>query len=248
MDLSYFLEKEKPQWANQPCLYIIKQMASNNENVFRCGASGTHLYTDSDLPYGSDDDSKVQGLLARAQMYKNYWLPIEGKIYAALQIKRALVATGSQRVGTNASGSSYNITKGSQTLVLAREDEFHNELDQRGLRWPKAQKNELFKPKRDEKELIAALRTIRGEKMFLFTHDQILEDVAYRGGSRKTRIRITDTSQRVMPSRESKAPSLTVRLTKSALSQLRAGNPNQFAALLKLIKDFDDDIDDDDDT
>jgi len=38
MDIEVFL-KQKPQWAYQPCLYIVKQMFEGN-NAYRCGLSG----------------------------------------------------------------------------------------------------------------------------------------------------------------------------------------------------------------
>ena len=46
MDIDVFL-KQKPQWAYQPCLYIVKQMFEGN-NAYRCGLSGGLQFKDSD--------------------------------------------------------------------------------------------------------------------------------------------------------------------------------------------------------
>ena len=50
MDIYVFL-KQKPQWAYQPCLYIVKQMFEGN-NAYRCGLSGGLQFKDSDRVYG----------------------------------------------------------------------------------------------------------------------------------------------------------------------------------------------------
>jgi hypothetical protein len=170
-------------------------------------------------------------------MYQNYWLPIKGHIFAALRIKRALVAEPQQRTGEDSQGNIYNISRGNQTLVLTREKEFHQVLDSRGYRWQKDKRNELFQA--PAKELIASLRQIRGEELYLFSKDSITEDPNYRGGSRKERITITETQPRQQPQRESRAPSLTITLSRSAMEQLRSGNPQQFERLLNLVCSFD---------
>ena len=98
MDIEKFLEL-RPEWTQNPCLYIVRQMATENPGASRCGASGTFLVPnqdDLDLPYRSDS-AILKGLLGRMVMYQNYWLPIKGHIFAALRIKRALVAEPQQR-------------------------------------------------------------------------------------------------------------------------------------------------------
>ena len=181
--------KLKHKWAMEPCLYIVKQDATENPNAHRCGASGTRLFLGADLPY--PDRASSTGLLSRLNTYKNNWLPVKGTIFAALIVKRALVAeVGRDRIGEDVAGGNYNIDRGSNTLVLTREKEFHQELDRRGLRWQKDQKNELFVPNKNTQELIAAMRTIRGENMYLMSPDTITEDSNYRGGSRREIINI----------------------------------------------------------
>ena len=163
MDIETFLQL-KPTWAYEPCLYIVKQMFPGN-NAYRCGAAGTQLFKTADPVYGSDRSSSFTGLLGRMTMYKNYWLPLKGTLYAALRIKKQLIARPGQRVGVDSFGAQYNIDRGNQTLVLQREAEMHSEMDKRGLRWQKDKKNELFAPRKSVKELIDAMRTIRGEDM-----------------------------------------------------------------------------------
>jgi hypothetical protein len=240
MDIEKFLEL-RPEWAKSPALYIVRQMATENPGAYRCGASGTFLVpnqVDLDVPYRSES-AIFKGLLGRMVMYQNYWLPIKGQIFAALSIKRALVAEPQQRTNEDSMGNTYNITRGNQTLVLTREKEFHQVLDERGYRWQKDRRNELFQA--PVNQLIASLRQIRGEKMYLFTKDSITEDPNYRGGSRRERIAITETQPRQQPQRETKSPSLTITLSRSALEQLRSGSPQQFERLLNLVRAFDED-------
>ena len=123
MDLEAFITM-RPEWAMEPCLYIVKQMAAGNA-AHRCGASGTHMYNNADLPYGSSTAS-LTGLLGRMTMYLNYWLPVNGKIYAALRIRKQLVAEPTQRTAVDSQGNTYNVDRGNQTLVLSREKEFRS--------------------------------------------------------------------------------------------------------------------------
>ena len=118
-------------------------------------------------------------------MYRNYWLPLKGTLYAALRIKKQLVARPGQRIGIDTHGEQYNIDRGNQTLVLQREKEMHEEMDRRGLRWQNDTKNELFAPRKSVEELIAAMRTIRGEDLYLFHSETIREDLTYTGGQER---------------------------------------------------------------
>ena len=113
-------------------------------------------------------------------MYLGYFRPFSGKIFAALRIKQALVAEADRdRVATDSTGVTYNVDRGSRTLVLAREREFHQILDERGLRYMKHKRNELFEPRSNVNELIAALRQVRGEEMYLMTKDTVSQDPKY---------------------------------------------------------------------
>ena len=235
MDIEKFLEL-RPEWAQSPALYIVRQMATENPGAHRCGASGTFLVPNLDVPYRSDR-AILKGLLGRMVMYSNYWLPVKGHIFAALRIKRALVAEPQQRTGEDSRGNTYNLTRGNQTLVLTREKEFHQVLDSKGYRWQKDRRNELFQA--PVQELISSLRQVRGEDLYLFSKDSIIEDPNYRGGSRKERIAIRVTQPRQQPERQSRAPSLTITLSKTALEQLRSGSPQQFEKLINLVRSFD---------
>eukprot|EP00966_Prymnesium_polylepis_P077559 1796877-Prymnesium_polylepis.1 len=87
MDLGTFIDFKNPIF-QKSFLYIIKQQATNNTNVHRCGLSGRQQFPNADLPYRADS-AILKGMLGRAVLYKNYWAPIKGTIYAALRIKAA---------------------------------------------------------------------------------------------------------------------------------------------------------------
>ena len=235
MDIETFLQL-KPTWAYEPCLYIVKQMFPGN-NAYRCGAAGTQLFKAADPVYGSDRSSSFTGLLGRMTMYKNYWLPLKGTLYAALRIKKQLIARPGQRVGVDSFGAQYNIDRGNQTLVLQREAEMHSEMDKRGLRWQKDKKNELFAPRKSVKELIDAMRTIRGEDMYLFDSETIREDTTYDGG--RDRLELVMTQKRELPPRaaatEISAPTITLKLSKKAIEELQLLDPVKLAKLVDII-------------
>jgi len=235
MDIETFLQL-KPTWAYEPCLYIVKQMFPGN-NAYRCGAAGTQLFKTADPVYGSDRSSSFTGLLGRMTMYKNYWLPLKGTLYAALRIKKQLIARPGQRVGVDSFGAQYNIDRGNQTLVLQREAEMHSEMDKRGLRWQKDKKNELFAPRKSVKELIDAMRTIRGEDMYLFDSETIREDTTYDGG--RDRLELVMTQKRELPPRaaatEISAPTITLKLSKKAIEELQLLDPVKLAKLVDII-------------
>jgi hypothetical protein len=235
MDIETFLQL-KPTWAYEPCLYIVKQMFPGN-NAYRCGAAGTQLFKAADPVYGSDRSGSFTGLLGRMTMYKNYWLPLKGTLYAALRIKKQLIARPGQRVGVDSFGAQYNIDRGNQTLVLQREAEMHSEMDKRGLRWQKDKKNELFAPRKSVKELIDAMRTIRGEDMYLFDSETIREDTTYDGG--RDRLELVMTQKRELPPRaaatEISAPTITLKLSKKAIEELQLLDPVKLAKLVDII-------------
>ena len=142
MDINKLLHL-KPDWAYQPCLYIVRQEVEGN-NAFRCGLSGGLQFKDTDRAYGSDKPGSLSGLLSRMSMYMAFWTngapKPYGRIYACLRIKAQLVATSDQRVGEDYLGHAINMSKASQTLVRIRERDFHDLLDSRGLRWDKERK------------------------------------------------------------------------------------------------------------
>ena len=235
MDIETFLQL-KPVWAYEPCLYIVKQMFPGN-NAYRCGAAGTQLFKAADPVYGSDRMGSFTGLLGRMTMYKNYWLPLKGTLYAALRIKKQLVARPGQRVGVDSFGAQYNIDRGNQTLVLQREAEMHAEMDKRGLRWQKDKRNELFNPRKSVGELIDAMRTVRGEDMYLFDSEIIREDTTYDGG--RDRMELVMTQKRELPPRaaatEISAPTITLKLSKKAIEELQLLDPVKLAKLVDII-------------
>ena len=236
MELEALL-KMKPEWAYEPCLYIIKQ--TDMINAYRCGLSGSSLHQDIDRVYGSDRSGALTGLLSRMSMYLGFYTPLVPKIYACLRVKRQLVASQSQRVSTDFAGNVFNVDRGNYTLVRARESLMHDRMDARGLRWKSDKKNELFVPKKSVEELIAVMRTIPGEEMYIFGEDSITTDDTYRGGRADDRVK-SNTQVRTLPFREAasdlKTPSITLRLSKKAIQQLRDGNPKRYAFLVDLVK------------
>ena len=242
MDLEKFLEVGESSIFNEPCLYVIQQgpQAGMQPWPARCGTSGTQLYALSDQVYGAEN-AQFRGLLGRAVMYKNYWLPNKGTIYAALRIKKQLVAKPGSRVETDAAGGSYSATgRANFTLVELREMEFHQALDEKGLRWQKDKRNELFQPKSSINELIDALRTVKGEELYLFSPTKIREDPLYDPEKAVVREITTETQVRQQPRRavavERKAPVITVRLNKETIEELRSDNPIKFKTLVDLVK------------
>ena len=238
MDIEQFL-KLKPSWAYQPCLYIVKQMFEGN-NAYRCGLSGGLQFKDSDRVYGADKPGSLSGLLSRMSMYMGFWTPLKGTIYACLRIKAQLVAKPDQRLGSDYLGNPININQGNQTLVRIRERDFHDVLDSRGLRWDKERKNELFVPgKKGVIELIAAMRQVKGEEMYIFSDKGPVEDVFYRGGSERKSMTVINTFQKQMQPREAafeaRAQSITIKLSQKAIEELKADSPAKFAQLIKLI-------------
>ena len=172
-------------------------------------------------------------------MYMGFWTPLKGTIYAALRIKAQLVAKPDQRLGTDYLGNVININQANQTLVRIRERDFHDVLDRRGLRWDPERRNELFVPgKRGVIELVAAMRQVKGEEMFVFHEDGFKQDSTYRGGSTRT-TSVIDTFQKQMQPRaaafEARVPTITIKLSAKAIEQLQLESPARFAQLIKII-------------
>lgn len=234
MDLQTFINL-RPTWGQEPCLYIIKSDASS---AFRCGASGTFLHKDADLVYGAEK-AQLTGLLGRCNMYKNFWLPVKGKIYAALRVKRQLVATSKHRTNEDSQGNKYNISKGNHTLVLAKEAELHALLDKKNYRWKDPATNqptesELFQT--SVQNLIATLRQIQGEEMYIFDSNSYKEDTAYRGGKSHQDIVLTKPKQQ-QPRLVKEGKTLQLKMTKNAIEQLKMGDPDMLEKLVDLLEE-----------
>ncbi|MDC0525942.1 hypothetical protein OAO87_02990 [bacterium] len=168
--------------------------------------------------------------------YNNYWLPNVGRIFACLRIRKQLVALPHQRTAGDA-GAEYNVDRGNQTEVLARESHYHHFLDQAGLRWQKDKENELFQPTRGPIQIVESLRKVQGLQLLLFDEDDWREDDKYKGGDVKEPTIIRETTQRQPPPRGDKDQSLIIRMSKSGIEQLRAGNPTAYARLMNLMRE-----------
>ncbi|MDC0525580.1 hypothetical protein OAO87_01180 [bacterium] len=199
----------------------------------RCGAAGTLLHRDQDAPFRSSSAS-MKGLNDRMTQY--HFLPNVGRIYAALRVRKQLVALPTQRTAGD-EGSEYNVDRGNQTEVLAREKHLHYVLDQAGLRWQQDKRNELFQPKSSVMELVDQMRKVQGLQMILFDKTDWREDAAYLGGIAPPKLlATTETTQRKVPERQSKDQSLVIRLSKGGINELRAGNPTAYVRLLYLMR------------
>jgi hypothetical protein len=236
MEIEAFIKK-KYDWGQTPCLYIVKCMFEGNV-AFRCGMAGGSLYNDADQPYNSE--SSLKGIYGRMSMYKNYWLPSYGRIYACLRIPAKLAGREDDRFGVDVNGNRYSIDHGNRTLVRLREEEMHREMDRRGLRWNKDKKNELFVPKKTVDELIACMRTIQSPlEMYIFDEDGAHLDTRYRGGRRQkdnTIILSERTTQERDVAKDTKAPILDIRLSRTNIDLLRSNDPKKFNLLLDLVR------------
>ena len=121
---------------------------------------------------------------------------------AGLESKMDNMALPNQRVGGDP-GNEYNVDRGNQTEVLAREKHFHHFLDEQGLRWQKDRNNELFQPTKGPQQLIEQLRKVQGIQLVLFDEDDYKIDTKYKGGIDPPNV-IRDVSQRKVPERDVK--------------------------------------------
>jgi len=225
------------EWAQEPHLYIVLQIPQLlDKPAYRCGAAGTALYKDADQPFKSSDSSQ-KGLQGRMTQYNNYFLPNIGKIFACLRIRKQLVALPNQRTAGSA-GAEYNVDRGNQTEVLAREKHFHAFLDQLNLRWRKDTNKELFVPQHGVMQLVEALRRVQGLQLLLFDGNDWREDMAYTyGEAPPMSLGVTLTTQRSGPvAQQNNDQTLIVRMSASGIEQLRAGRPQAYVRLMNLMR------------
>ena len=177
------------------------------------------------------------------RLYWGFWegLDIQGKIHACLTIRRQLVANENDRTATGVDDSIYNVDR-SRTLVLEKEAQLHSLLDAKGLRWDPERKKELFLPTRGVNQLISSMRQIVGETLYLFDKQEIYEDLTYKGGNKRLKDTFIETNRRTLPERgaatTAKLPTITIKLSKTALEQLRGDRPIQFQLLYSLLKEI----------
>jgi hypothetical protein len=208
MLLTTFLSKNY-DWAQEPHLYCVLQTPQSlAQPAYRCGAAGTQLFKDADLPFRASEGSQ-KGLAGRMTQYNNYWLPNVGRIFACLRIRKQLVALPHQRTAGDP-GAQYNVDRGNQTEFLARESHYHHFLDQVGLRWQKDRNNELFQPTRGPIQIVESLRKVQGLQLLLFDEDDWREDTLYKGGDAKEPTVVRETKQRQVPTRADKDQSLVI--------------------------------------
>ena len=183
MDAEYFLKTFGDDAAfNEPWIYILRQDPQiPDPPYYRCGAAGTQLFPDADRPYQASETSR-KGLAGRVTQYIGHIRPNKVLLFAALRIKRAVVALEGQRIGGDATTGLYNITRGNQSAVLAAEAVMHHlhDKDRNINRFPEHPDSELFRPSSGVNQLIKniiqetekirhAKNLIKGEPVFLIT-------------------------------------------------------------------------------
>ena len=170
--------------------------------------------------------------------YNNYFLPNQAKIHACLRIRKQLVALPFQRIAGD-DDNPYNVDRGNQTEVLAREKHFHYFLDQMDLRWRKDTNKELFVPTKGVMQLVEAMRKVQGLQLLLFDEDDWRNDDEYKGGERApVGLSLVETTRRTSAiARANAEQSIIVKMSSAGIAQLRAGQPQAFARLMNLMRE-----------
>ena len=139
---------------------IIYLLASRYTAILSLLASRYSFCCSADAPFRSSESSQ-KGLQGRMTQYNNYFLPNVARLRARLRIRKQLVALPFQRIAGD-DDMPYNVDRGNQTEVLAREKHFHYFLDQMDLRWRKGTNKELFVPTQGVMQLVEAMRKVQG--------------------------------------------------------------------------------------
>ena len=160
----------------------------------------------------------------------NVFLPNIGKLFACL------VALPHQRTAQGDDGEEYNIDRGNQTEVLAKEKHLHFFLDELNLRWRKDTNKELFVPTKGVNQLVEVMRKVQGLQLLLFNSNDWYEDTLYRGGITAPTV-IKNVQKRTTQSRGVQEQTMIVRMSKKGIDELRSGNPTRYARLMNLMRD-----------
>ena len=240
MDVEHFLKTYGDDaWSNEPFIYCCRQEPQiPSKYYYRMGAAGLQLFPDADRPYNASDSSR-RGLSGRLQMYIGTIRPNIFKIFAAIRIKRQVVALPQHRTGEDEAGV-YNITKGNMSAVRAAEMTMHHYLDADSnvKRYAPNPESELFQPTQNVEQLLENMRKVQGLQMLLFDARSWRDDPKYDGGEAPpANLAIRDTTARKTPARSSTDPSLVIRMSKSGIEQLRAGNQQAYARLMNLMRE-----------
>lgn len=222
MDIHQFVNKNY-KWANEPCLYIVK---CEHATAYRCGAAGTRVHRDADPNWNERQPSSLK---TRMRMYTGYWLPLKGKIYAALRVRKQLVLKKGDRTGIGPDGKPYAIDTAFHTLVLEKEKEFHRKLDGEKLRWDESKrKNELFKG--PVQKLIDVLKTIDGLEFYTMTSTDAIQDKRFVSSVDDD---VVETSTRALPSRSG---TTRVSLSRADIDRLRANDEETKKKVVDMAK------------
>jgi hypothetical protein len=163
------------------------------------------------------------------RMYTGYWLPLKGKIYAALRVRKQLVLKKGDRTGIGPDGKPYAIDTAFHTLVLEKEKEFHRKLDGEKLRWDESKrKNELFKG--PVQKLIDVLKTIDGLEFYTMTSTDAIQDKRFVSSVDDD---VVETSTRALPSRSG---TTRVSLSRADIDRLRANDEETKKKVVDMAK------------
>ena len=224
MDVEYFLSTFGDEaWANEPFIYCCRQEPQiPSKYYYRCGAAGLALFPDADRPYQASDSSR-RGLSGRMQQYIGHIRPNIFKIFAAIRIKRQVVALPQHRTGEGDGGELFNITKGNMSAVRAAEMIMHHYLDDdRNIkRYAPHPESELFQPNNSVEQLLTNMRKVQGLQMLLFDARSWRDDPQYKGGQAPpSNLTTRDTSARKTPVRDATDQTLIIKMSKSGIEQL----------------------------
>ena len=245
MSVEYFLKEhgDDPDFSQEPYIYCCRQEPQiPSSYYYRCGAAGLQLFADADRPYGSSDTSR-RGLSGRMTQYIGHIRPNNFKIFAAIRIKKQIVALPQHRIGGDEqSGDIYNIDRGNMSAVRAAEMTFHHYLDSQKpniKRFAPHPESELFQPGSGSVEqLLVQMRKVQGIEMFLFDTRTYRYDKDYKGGIAPPAVLQTrDTTQRRTQNRTAREPTVTVRMSKSGVEQLRSEKGPTFNRLMTLMRE-----------
>ena len=186
MDLTYFIQhKNDPgmEIANKVGLYCVSQSHIPPQfQAFRCGLAGKNA-GDADPAFRSKEGT----FQARMANYlSGGWLPTDGKIWAALKVKRRKVSGKSERVvDVNSNKEGFRRMDDAKMLIEIMEQQYHKLLVINGMKRlampgteERKKKGEFFQG--DLSLAIKALKALGGD-LYLFNGNEPPTVQTYKG-------------------------------------------------------------------
>ena len=125
--------REEIEVAMKPGLYCVAQNIPKNQLAYRCGLAGKPRDSATDVSI------KEGNLSSRAATYLNYWMPTDGKIFAALTVPRRRLQGFTEKIlperveGDNRTDIQRTTDADATTLIQLREKEYHANLVRLGM-------------------------------------------------------------------------------------------------------------------